>query len=331
MKILVTGGAGYIGSVTADHLRREGHEVVVLDSLVHGHRAALPDGVDFVQADIADEHAVSEVLQQNIDAVLHFAAFIQAGESMEDPGKYFENNTVKSHSFIQQVVEAEVEYFVLSSTAAVYESNDERIKETDPIAPVNVYGQTKRMIEEMLYWYGETKGLKSVALRYFNAAGATLMDSPPPRGEEHANETHLIPNVLQVVLGQREEFHLFGDDYPTRDGTCVRDYIHVDDLARAHAAALTWMEESESTFEAFNLGNGNGYSNREVVETAREVTGHEIPLVIDPPRPGDGPSLVADSSKAQEALSWQPQHPKLMTIIESAWEWHKSHPDGYEM
>ncbi|RME89882.1 MAG: UDP-glucose 4-epimerase GalE [Anaerolineae bacterium] len=323
MNIFLTGGAGYIGSATAEALLDAGHRVTVYDSLVTGHREAVPAGARFVHADLGDSAALSQALQSEpYDAVMHFAAFIEAGESMQNPGKYFHNNLVNSVHLIEATVRAGVRRFVLSSTAAVYASSDEPLGEESPLGPTNVYGQTKLMIEQVLGWYRRVHGLHYAALRYFNAAGAL-----PHRGEDHQPESHLIPLVLRVALGQRPSISIFGTDYPTPDGTAIRDYIHIADLVSAHLLALEALEEREEL--VYNLGNGTGYSVREVIETAREVTGHPIPAVEAPRRPGDPARLVASSEKIRRELGWQPKYPDLREIIASAWEWHRTHPHGY--
>ena len=323
MNVFVTGGAGYIGSAGAKLLLEAGHNVTVYDSLVTGYHQAIPKGASFVHADLADRDVLAESLRsQPFDAVLHFAAFIEAGESMQDPGKYFHNNTVLSMELIEAAVAAGIPRFVLSSTAAVYQSSDQPLSENSPLGPVNVYGQTKLMIEQTLDWYRQTHNLKYAALRYFNAAGAL-----PGRGEAHRPESHLIPLVLRVALGQREDIKIFGTDYPTPDGTCIRDYIHIADLLDAHLLALDALGEADRL--VYNLGNGAGYSVREVIEVAREVTGHPIPAEEAPRRPGDAPRLVASSNKIQRELGWQPEHPELQEIIRSAWQWHQTHPQGY--
>ncbi len=325
MKVFVAGGAGYIGSVVTAQLLQAGHEVTVYDSLVKGHRAAAPEGAHFIRGDILDRVALDVALgAQLYDAVLHFAAFIEAGESMEQPGRFFRNNVMGSMTLIEAAVMHDVPRFVFSSTAGVYEGKkDAPLTEDDPIGPASVYGQSKRMVEQALHWYHEIHDLRYAALRYFNAAGAT----PPARGEAHEPETHLIPLVLQVPLGQREQIYIFGDDYPTPDGTCIRDYIHILDLASAHILALEALAERSTMI--CNLGNGAGYSVKEVIEVAREVTGHPIPAEVAPRRPGDAAILVADASRARELLGWAPQIPALRDIIASAWEWHRTHPDGY--
>jgi len=323
MKILVTGGAGYIGSVTADHLLRAGYEVVVLDNLSHGYREMVPEKATFIEGDIHDRALLREWLPQGFDAIMHFAAFIEAGESMQDPVKYFENNVVGSEILLSEALSAGIKQVIFSSTAAVYASRNEPILETDGLEPANVYGQTKLMIESMLKWFNQTKALKVCVLRYFNAAGATMLEPIPQRGEAHQPETHIIPNVLDVALNKKPEFTLFGQDYPTADGTCIRDYIQVDDLAQAHLKGLTALTEGKFNFEVFNLGNGQGFSNLEVIETARRVTGQPIPVRVEGRREGDAERLVASSDKARQSLGWKPQHPDLETIIRSAWEWQK--------
>ncbi len=323
MRVLVCGGAGYIGSTVAAELLAAGHSVTVYDSLVHGHLDAVPAGAHFVQGDILDDPTLHRVLGEGrFDAVMHFAAFIEAGESMREPGRFFRNNVAGSLELIEAAVTHGVGRLVFSSSAGVYASQDRPLTEDDPPGPASVYGQTKRMIEEMLVWYQRIHGLRFAALRYFNAAGAAA-----GRGEDHRPETHLIPNVLAVALGKRERCVIFGDDYPTPDGTCIRDYIHVLDLAAAHLLALEALGEQEMMI--YNLGNGAGHSNRQVLEAARRVTGHPIPAEIAPRRSGDPPILVADATRIRHELGWIPRYPDLEEIIASAWEWHRSHPDGY--
>jgi UDP-glucose 4-epimerase len=322
MKVLVTGGAGYIGGVTAAALLNAGHSVTVFDNLVTGHRAAVPSGAEFWQGDIRSKDDVGKCLAGRFDAIVHFAAFIEAGESMTDPGKFFENNTCGALNLIELAVRHGVGQFVFSSTAAVYAGQDTPIKETDAIAPVNAYGATKLMVEQMLGWYRQIKGLRYAVLRYFNACGATA-----ECGEDHHPESHLIPLVLQVALGKREKVKIYGSDYPTRDGTCIRDYVHIADLASAHLLALDALKDTESL--TCNLGNGEGYSVRQVIEAAREVTGHPIPADEAPRRPGDAAILVADATRARELLGWQPKIPGLRDIMQSAWDWRSRHPDGY--
>ncbi len=323
MNIFLTGGAGYIGSATAEILLKNGHEVTVYDSLVTGHQLAVPEAARFIKADLGDLKALRSALQaEPYDAVVHFAAFIEAGESMEKPGKYFRNNLVNSLALLEACHEAAVSRFVFSSSAAVYASSDEPLSEDSPLGPANVYGQTKLMIEQALEWYLHVHGLRYAVLRYFNTAGAL-----PGRGEAHQPESHLIPLVLQVALGQRPEIEIFGTDYPTPDGTCIRDYIHIADLVDAHLLALDGLGDNDRL--VYNLGNGAGYSVQEVIDTARRVTGHPIPARDAPRRPGDAPRLVASAEKISRELGWQPQHPELHEIIDSAWEWHRTHPDGY--
>jgi UDP-glucose 4-epimerase len=324
MNIFLTGGAGYIGSAATRILLSAGHRVTVYDSLVTGHRKSIPKDVPFIHADLADQDRLTASLREGeYEAVMHFASFIEAGESMQDPGKYFRNNVALSIDLIEACVQAGVKRFVLSSTAAVYASSDDPLTENSPLGPVNVYGQTKLMIEQVLEWYRKIHGLRYAALRYFNAAGAL-----PDCGENHQPESHLIPLVLQVPLGLRNEVKIFGTDYPTPDGTCIRDYIHIADLISAHLLALEALEESNSL--VYNLGSGMGYSVLEVIETAREVTGHQIPAVEASRRPGDAPRLVASSEKIGQELGWEPKQSDLREILSSAWEWHHTHPHGYE-
>lgn len=324
MNILVTGGAGYIGSVTAEALIQAGHSVTVYDSLVTGHRAAVPDESNFIEADLADSHTLVETFIKNkFDAVMHFAAFIEAGESMKDPGRFYQNNFTNALTLIETAVRAGVKRFVLSSTAAVFKSSEEPLNEESPLGPTNVYGHTKLMVEQALDWYREIHGLHFAALRYFNACGAM-----PNRGEAHQPESHLIPLVLRVALGQNDSIKIFGADYPTRDGTCIRDYVHIADLADAHILALGGLSERDRLI--YNLGSGHGYSVREVIDTARQVTGQLIQSIEHPRRPGDSARLVASSERIKRELGWNPKHDNLLEIISSAWDWHKSHPRGYE-
>jgi len=323
MNIFITGGAGYIGSATAETLLRAGHSVTIYDSLVTGHRQAVPHGANFIHADLADgEKLALSLAVQEYDAILHFAAFIEAGESMRDPGRFIQNNLVNSVHLIETAQQAGVSRFVLSSTAAVYQSSDEPLNEDSPLGPINTYGYTKLAIEQALDWYRQIYGLHYASLRYFNAAGAL-----PGRGEAHQPESHLIPLALRVALGQREAISIFGSDYPTPDGTAIRDYIHIADLVSAHMLALEALSERDRL--VYNLGNGNGYSVREVIETTRGVTGHLLPAIESPRRPGDPPRLVASSEKIRHELGWQPQFPALEEIVASAWEWHRTHPNGY--
>jgi len=323
MRVLVVGGAGYIGSVTVDRLVEANHDVTVLDNLIAGHAAAVNEAAELVQADVRDEEALGRLMAtHDFHAVIHYGGYIQAGESVSQPGRYFANNIGGAIALLNAMVTHGVLRFVFSSSAAVYGEPDViPIPEDAPIRPVNPYGETKAAVERMLPWYERQAGLRYVSLRYFNAAGATER-----RGEDHRPETHLIPNVLAVALGHRPSIPLFGTDYPTPDGTCIRDYVHVSDLAEAHLLAL---EMTASASGVFNLGNGRGFSNREVIETARKVTGHPIPVREEPRRPGDPAALVASSQRAQEVLGWQPRHRALEEIIASAWRWHQAHPAGY--
>ena len=316
MRVLVTGGAGYIGSVTTAALLDEGHEVVVVDDLRKGHEELVPEKATFINADAGRP---DQFLEQagDIDACVHFAAAIEAGESMIRPEAFFTANTATTMHLLQGLIDAGVQKFVLSSTAAVYgDPESVPIKEDDALRPTNAYGESKLLIERSLEWLARLRGLRSASLRYFNASGATA-----ERGEDHDPESHLIPIVLQVAAGRRESVSVFGTDYPTRDGTCVRDYIHVSDLADAHVSALHALADHERL--VCNLGNGTGFTVREVIESARRVTGHEIPVVEAPRRAGDPATLVADSARARELLGWQPQHTELDDIVASAWDWHR--------
>jgi UDP-glucose 4-epimerase len=324
MHILVTGGAGYIGSVVVEELIREGEQVTVLDNLYQGHRAAVHPEAEFVHTDLADAKAVSALFaRQDFDAVMHFASNSLVGESVQEPLKYLGDNVVNGSNLLRAAIEHRVGRFILSSTANLFDQPEEiPITEKEQIIPGSPYGESKFILERMLYWLDRIHSLRYAALRYFNAAGATA-----ERGEDHTPETHLIPLVLQVALGQREEIQVYGSDYPTRDGTCVRDYIHVTDLAQAHILALRALDEGSRTY---NLGNGQGYTVREVIETARQVTGHPIPAVDGPRRPGDPPELVAGADKIRRELGWQPRFADLYDIVQSAWNWHRTHPRGYE-
>ena len=323
MRILVVGGAGYIGSVTTAELVAAGHKVTVYDSLISGHAAAVPPGAELVVGDVRDQEVLGHVLaDHSIEAVVYYGGFIVAGESMAQPGRYFANNVGGAICLLNTMLEYDVRRFVFSSSAAVYgEPESEPLSEEAPIRPVNPYGESKAIVEAMLRWYGSQSGLRYVSLRYFNAAGAT-----DKLGEDHRPETHLIPIVLQVALGQRPSIPLYGSDYPTPDGTCIRDYIHVSDLASAHISALRRLEEGSGIY---NLGNGRGFSNRDVIETACRVTGQPIEVKEEERRPGDPPVLVASAEKAKAELGWQPQVTSLEGIIESAWRWHREHPEGY--
>jgi UDP-glucose 4-epimerase len=327
MHTLVTGGAGFIGSHTVDLLISDGHKVTVLDSLVKGHRGALHPGAAFIQGDCGDQQLLDQLFSSaHFDAVLHFAAFIEAGESMVNPCRFFVNNTSKALTLLDKMVAHSIKHFIFSSTAATYGDPEYTpIDEAHPQNPTNAYGYSKLLVEGALKWMHKLHGLSCVCLRYFNAAG-----SSGHLGEDHSPETHLIPLALDVALGKLQSLKLFGTDYPTPDGTCVRDYIHVEDLANAHLLALKKIVGSESPqLLAYNLGNGQGYSVREVIEAARHVAGHPIPATEEPRRPGDPAVLVASSDTIKAELGWAPKYPGLADIIKSAWEWRKSHPDGY--
>ncbi len=325
MAILVTGGAGYIGSVTVELLRKRGEEVVVLDDLYRGHRAALDAGIPFYRGKVSDAALVSRIAaEHHVEACIHFAALIEVGESVNAPALYFDNNTVQALALLNALREAGVNRFVFSSTAAVYgQPKEVPIAEEHPLSPTNPYGWSKLFVERILESFDRAYGLKFVALRYFNAAGATR-----DHGEHHEPESHLIPNVLRAALGIRPYVSIFGQYYPTPDGTPVRDYIHVADLGAAHVLALDYLREGGQS-EYLNLGNGKGYSVLEVIETARRVTGREIETRQEPPRPGDPSHLVACADKARRVLEWEPNCPQIEEIIRSAWEWHLAHPKGY--
>lgn len=319
--IFVTGGAGYIGSICVEQLLNEGYEVAVFDNLTEGHRKAVDPRAQFFQGNLADRtvlrHAMGEVKP---DAIMHFAANALVGESMQNPSKYFRNNVTNGINLLDVAVECGVKKFVFSSTCATFGIPDRvPIDETLTQNPINPYGESKLLFEKILRWYDEIHGLKFVALRYFNAAGAT-----EKFGEDHRVETHLIPNILKVALGQKESVDIFGTDYPTPDGSCIRDYIHVLDLAQAHILAL---KAEESNF--FNLGTGGGTSVKEVIEACREITGKEIKANEKPRRPGDPPRLIAGSDKVRAALGWEPKYQDIRTIVKSAWDWHVKNPGGY--
>lgn len=321
MKIFVTGGAGYIGSNCVEQLVLRGDSVVVFDNLTEGHRKALHPKAKFQQGDLRDAASISgAIAAAKPDAVMHFAANALVGESMENPGKYFQNNVVGGINLLDATVAAGVKRFVFSSTCATFGLPDKvPIDETMPQRPINPYGESKLIFEQLLRWYDRVHGLKFVSLRYFNAAGAS-----DTYGEDHRIETHLIPNVLNVALGKKERAEIYGGDYETPDGTCIRDYIHILDLAQAHLLALG---KDESAF--YNLGTGGGNSVAEVIECCRRVTGRKIPAVVKPRRPGDPPRLIASSKKIEKELGWKPKYQSLDAIVESAWAWHVKHPDGY--
>jgi UDP-glucose 4-epimerase len=321
MNVFVTGGAGYIGSICVERLLEAGHTVTVFDNLTEGHRAAVDPRAAFVPACLSDESRLLAALKtSDAQAVIHFAAHALVGESMTNPGKYFGNNVGNGVKLLNAAVAAGVKKFVFSSTCATY-GPPERVPITEdtPQRPINPYGESKLMFERILQWYQQLHGLEFVAFRYFNAAGASARF-----GEHHRIETHLIPNVLRVALGQAARCEIFGTDYPTPDGTCIRDYIHIVDLAEAHILALA---PGRSGF--FNLGNGGGYSVREVIRACEQVTGKKIPAVEQPRRPGDPPRLIAAAEKARRDLGWTPRFPKLEDIVTTAWAWHRQHPLGY--
>ena len=327
MAILVLGGAGYIGSHTVYELIQAGREVAVVDNLQTGFREAVHPKARFYQADIRDRAALSRIFdQEKVEGVIHFAASSQVGESMDHPLQYYDNNLGGTLALLQEMTAHGVDKLVFSSTAAVYgEPERVPILEGDTLSPTNCYGETKRSMERMIGWAARAHGLRYVALRYFNACGAHPSGTI---GEAHNPETHLIPLVLQVPAGRREKILIFGDDYPTKDGTCVRDYVHVSDLAQAHILALdSLLAGGES--DVFNLGNGVGFTVREVIETARQVTGHPIPAQVAPRRPGDPAQLIASSQKAMDKLGWRPRYNRLEDILATAWAWHSAHPEGY--
>lgn len=328
MAILVLGGAGYIGSHTVYELIEAGRDVVVADNLLTGFKEAVHPNARFYQVDIRNRREVDELFEkEKIDGVIHFAACSQVGESMSNPLKYYDNNLSGTTVLLQSMVAHGVDKIVFSSTAAAY-GEPERVPicENDKTEPTNCYGETKLAMEKMMNWTGRAHNLRYVALRYFNACGAHPSGAI---GEAHDPETHLIPLILQVPNGKRPTISIFGDDYPTKDGTCVRDYIHVSDLAQAHILALDYLMRGEPS-EVFNLGNGVGFTVKEVIDVARKVTGHAIPAEICPRRAGDPAQLVASSEKAKTVLGWKPQYADLETIVASAWSWHKNHPNGYQ-
>ncbi len=327
MTVLVLGGAGYIGSHTVYALIERGEDVVIIDNLETGHIEAVHPKARFYKGDIRDRAFVDSVLdKEKIDAVIHFAANSLVGESMTNPLKYYDNNVNGTKVLLQSMVAHGLNKIVFSSTAATYgEPERVPILETDRTEPTNAYGETKLSMEKMFKWTDRAHGLKYVSLRYFNACGAHVSGQI---GEAHAPETHLIPLILQVPLGQREAISIYGDDYPTEDGTCIRDYIHVTDLAQAHILAVEYLMKGNDS-NIFNLGNGIGFTVKEVIETARKVTGHPIPATTTPRRAGDPAQLIASSEKAKTVLGWNPQHADLEEIIATAWKWHSTHPNGY--
>jgi UDP-glucose 4-epimerase len=323
MRVLVTGGAGYIGSVTVEQLLRAGDSVVVFDNLSQGHRQAVHPQADFFEGDLSDPVAVDSAFREHRpEAVMHFASHTLVGESMQSPFLYLGDNVVNALNLLRATVDHGVRRFILSSTANLFDAPERiPISESERIVPGSPYGESKHIIERMLHWTDRVCGLRYAALRYFNAAGATA-----ERGEDHDPELHLIPIVLQVALEQRKDVTIFGQDYDTPDGTCVRDYIHVADLAQAHILALAALDHGS---RRYNLGNGQGFSVKQVIEAAREITGHAIPARAGPRRAGDPDVLVAGSQRIRDELGWKPQFPDLRDIIESAWRWHEQHPHGY--
>jgi len=323
MRILVTGGAGYIGSVVTEQLIQQGQQVVVYDNLYQGHRAAVHPQATFVKGDLADRALLRQVFDEHpFDAVMHFASHTLVAESVAQPFMYIGDNVINGLNLLREAVQHGVRRFILSSTANLFDQPERMpIDEEERIIPGSPYGESKYLLERILSWLDRTSGLRYAALRYFNAAGAS-----PRYGEHHNPETHLIPIVLQAALGQRERVEIFGHDYPTPDGTCVRDYIHVIDLAQAHILALAALEKGS---RVYNLGNGQGFSVLQVIETAREITGRQIPVVFGPRRPGDPATLVASSERIRCELGWAPQYPSLREIIRTAWDWHMAHPAGY--
>lgn len=327
MKILVTGGAGYIGSHTVKALVAADHTPVVVDNLSRGHRQAVPQNVAFYEMDIASAELAELLKKEKFDGIMHFAAHSQVGESMVKPEIYYENNVVKSSKLIEAARQAGIKHFVFSSTAAVYgEPEEVPIREDALLQPTNVYGRTKLMIEQMLADYSHIHGITYVALRYFNAAGA---DGEGHIGEDHHPETHLIPVIMQAALGQREAVTVFGTDYPTVDGTCIRDYIHVADLASAHILAMTHLYEGGAS-RVYNLGTAQGFSVKEIIDTVKDVTGAAFTVLEGERRAGDPAKLIADSSKARKELGWTPVHSDVQTVVGDAWNWHKAHPHGYD-
>ena len=320
MDILVTGGAGYIGSVLTEELVAQGHGVIVLDDLRQGHRSAIVPEAIFIEEDLCDQETLENVFQRHsIGAVMHLAAEVSVEQSMTEPGRFFCNNVVYGINLLECMLKHGVKRLVFSSSASVYgQATEAPITEASPVSPINAYGESKIMFERILHWYGKAYGLSSISLRYFNVAGASKRF-----GEDQHPTTRLIPNIILVALGQQEHLSVFGTDYNTKDGTCVRDYIHVLDIARAHILALDYLEGNAGS-KAYNLGNGEGYTVSEVIETARKITGATIPVKVCPRRSGDPAKLVASSDLAEVDIGWKPQYPELKSIIESAWEWQRN-------
>ena len=324
MSIFVTGGAGYIGSIVVEQLVEAGETVIVYDNLYQGHREAVHPDAKLIVGDLADTALMTKTMAEyRVEAIMHFASYTLVGESVERPFLYLGDNITNGLNLLRAASELGVKRFILSSTANLFDDPQQMpISEQERIVPGSPYGESKYILERLLYWLDRTKDLKYAALRYFNAAGASSV-----RGEDHDPETHIIPLVLQVALGQRDQFIIFGDDYPTPDGTCVRDYIHVLDLAQAHILALQALQNGQS--RTYNLGNGQGYSILELIEVARKITGHSIPVEVGPRRPGDPAILIASADSIRQELGWQPKHSDLETIVGDAWRWFKDHPNGY--
>ena len=327
MSVLICGGAGYIGSHNVRAFRQHGDDVIVVDSLETGHRASVPEDVKFYEGDIRNSETLARIFTENeIESVIHFCAYSLVGESVDKPLKYFDNNVGGMITLLEAMQKFDVKRIIFSSTAATYgEPKRVPILETDPTEPTNPYGESKRIMEKMMNWVSQRYDIRYVSLRYFNVAGAWHDGSI---GEDHKCETHLIPLILQVPMGRREFITVYGNDYPTDDGTCIRDYIHVEDLAKAHILALEYLRNGGES-NIFNLGSGDGYSVMEMIKAARKVTGHPIPAKVGQRRAGDPARLVADSTKARKILKWQPEITKMEDIIATAWKWHSSHPDGY--
>jgi len=327
MKLLVTGGTGYVGSCAVHELKKLGHEITVFDNLVYGHREALPEGASLVEGDLSDRELIFKTVKESRpEAVLHFASYTYVGESVDNPDKYFGNNVVGSLNLLSAMKECGVKKIIFSSSAGVYgQPRSIPITEDAPLCPESPYGETKVMIEKMLHWFDRAYGIKSISLRYFNAAGA---DMEFDIGEDHEPESHLIPLVMRVALGKLPEIKVFGDKYGTPDGTCIRDYIHVKDLADAHIKALDKLAGGSGS-AVYNLGSGVGTSVKQIIGTARKTSGKPVPEKLSPPRPGDPAKLVASSGRAKDELRWLPKRSNVKEIIKDAWEWHKKHPEGY--
>jgi UDP-glucose 4-epimerase len=318
LRILVTGGAGYVGGTVAELLLQKGHDVTIYDNLCHGHRSMVPAKAEFIEGDLADRSRLEQILaSRKFDGVMHFAALIEAGESMKKPELYFRNNSASTLTLFEAMLATGVNRLVFSSTAAVYgEPESTPIREDAPLRPTNTYGESKLLVEQMLTWLNRVHGFRYASLRYFNVAGAI-----EGRGEAHEPESHLIPLILDVALGKRKNIKIFGQDYPTPDGTCIRDYVHVQDLAHAHLLALEALKDRDRLI--YNIGNGHGFTIREVIESARRVTGHPIPVEEAERRPGDPAVLIASSEKIERELGWKREFNKLDDIVSSAWKWHQ--------